>query len=181
MPVCVGASTVSRGNDAHSTPHHYVHLYECSSPLRVTVIHPTSQGPAGAAPMVRSGRCPRPFRLRSGTGQAQVGDPCPQACKTFAVRPAGGFACARSRCSPGTCAPGASRSIVLLSVLLVQPFGPCRHLPRLVLTSERASRRLSAPVAPFGHTLRAPRVLRTHLHARACRIYDAPCRAGTGL
>jgi hypothetical protein len=48
------------------------------------------------------------------------------------------------------------------------------HLLCPLLTSDRASRHLSMPVALTGTTARSPRVLRTHLHAYACRIYVAP-------
>jgi hypothetical protein len=49
-----------------------------------------------------------------------------------------------------------------------------------LLTSDPASPRLSTPVA-LRHEARSPRVLRTHLHAYACRIYAAPLRASTGF
>ncbi len=48
------------------------------------------------------------------------------------------------------------------------------------LTSGDSSQHLSMPVA-LRQTARSPRVLRTHLHAYACRIYVAAFRASTGL
>src|SRR5690606_32805407 len=55
------------------------------------------------------------------------------------------------------------------------------HLLWPLLTSGRPFPRLATPVALSGSTARSPRVLRTHLHAYACRIYAAAFRASTGL
>ena len=73
-----------------------------------------------------------------------------------------------------------SRSSVLLSVSVVRPFGRSRDLLWPRLTSDDASENLSILVAQR-HAARSPRVLRTHLHAYACRIYAASFRASTGL
>ena len=72
-----------------------------------------------------------------------------------------------------------SRSSVLLSV---SSFGPSSlvRLLWLLLTSDSASEDLPISVAQW-HAVRSPRVLRTHLHAYACRIYAASSRASTGL
>ena len=53
------------------------------------------------------------------------------------------------------------------------------ELLRLLLTSGNSSRRLATPLAQ-GQTARPPRVLRTHLHAYACRIYVTAFLASTG-
>ncbi len=55
------------------------------------------------------------------------------------------------------------------------------HLLRPLLTSDRASRHLSVPVALSGTAVRSPRVLHTHLHAYARRIYAMSFRASFGL
>ena len=47
-------------------------------------------------------------------------------------------------------------------------------------TSGDSSQRLTTPVAQR-QTARPPRVLRTHLHAYACRIYVTVFRARIGL
>src|ERR1019366_6522945 len=65
-------------------------------------------------------------------------------------------------------------------VFHVRPFAPCWRLLWPRLTSGDSSPRLSAPVAQE-QTARPPRVLRTHLHAYACRIYVTALRASTGL
>ena len=73
----------------------------------------------------------------------------------------------------------ASRSSVLLSV---SSFGPS-SLARLLrprLTSDSASEDLSILVAQR-HAVRSPRVLRTHLHAYARRIYVTAFRTRFGL
>jgi hypothetical protein len=49
-----------------------------------------------------------------------------------------------------------------------------------LLTSDGSSQRLTTPVAQR-QTVRPPRVLRTHFHAYACRIYVTAFRASTGL
>ncbi len=56
----------------------------------------------------------------------------------------------------------------------------CAELLWPLLTSGDSSQRLSAPVAQR-QTARPPRVLRTHLHAYACRIYVTAFRASIGL
>ena len=56
----------------------------------------------------------------------------------------------------------------------------CAKLLWPLLTSGDSSPRLSTPVAQ-GQTARPPRVLRTHFHAYACRIYVTAFRASTGL
>ncbi len=61
--------------------------------------------------------------------------------------------------------------------------GSYRFVPDLLcllLTSAWTSRHLSMSVALW-HPCRSPRVLRTHLHAYACRIYAASFCASTGL
>jgi len=78
---------------------------------------------------------------------------------------------------------------LLLSFPLVQAFSGGSllahrldpHLLCLLLTSDWASCHLSVPVALSGTTVRSPRVLRTHFHAYACRIYVTPSRASFGL
>jgi hypothetical protein len=65
-------------------------------------------------------------------------------------------------------------------VFHVRPFASCWRLLWPRLTSGDSSQRLSTPVAQ-GQTARPPRVLRTHLHAYACRIYVTAFRASTGL
>ena len=49
-----------------------------------------------------------------------------------------------------------------------------------LLTSGDSSQRLTTPVALWQNT-RSPRVLRTHFHAYACRIYVTAFRASFGL
>ena len=56
----------------------------------------------------------------------------------------------------------------------------CAKLLWPLLTSGDPSQRLTTPVAQR-QTARSPRVLRTHLHAYACRIYVTAFRASTGL
>ena len=73
----------------------------------------------------------------------------------------------------------ASRSSVLFSVSSFSPSSLTRLL-WLLLTSDSASADLSIRVAQR-HAVRSPRVLRTHLHAYACRIYAASFRASIGL
>ena len=61
--------------------------------------------------------------------------------------------------------------------------GSYRFVPDLLcllLTSAWISRHLSVSVALW-HPCRSPRVLRTHLHAYACRIYAASFCASIGL
>ncbi len=65
-------------------------------------------------------------------------------------------------------------------VFHVRPFAPERRLLWPRLTSDGPSPRLSTPVA-LKQTIRSPRVLRTYLHAYACRIYVTAFRARTGL
>ena len=73
----------------------------------------------------------------------------------------------------------ASRSPVLLSVSLFGP-SPLARLLWPLLTSDDASENLTIFVAQQ-HAVRSPRVLRTHLHAYARRIYVAAFRTRIGL
>jgi len=94
------------------------------------------------------------------------------------------------RPAPRTEAPlaGASASSIRFEIirptfaLVVRPFAAGLHPPLLwpLLTSEDASENLSILVAQQ-HAFRSPRVLRTLLHAYACRIYSTLFRASTGL
>jgi len=62
-------------------------------------------------------------------------------------------------------------------------FGPSAWSPNLLyplLTSATSSRRLSTALAHWQDD-RSPRVLRTHFHAYARRIYVKTFRAGIGL
>ena len=56
----------------------------------------------------------------------------------------------------------------------------CAKPLRPLLTSGGSSQRLTTPVAQR-QVARSPRVLRTHFHAYACRIYITAFRASTGL
>lgn len=77
---CCGALPLSPGNDPHSTPHPCVQLFECPSPLGVPeVVHPATQD--------RSELLDGPLQTLSAPLQAQLGDPRPQACKTFRCDP----------------------------------------------------------------------------------------------
>ena len=61
-------------------------------------------------------------------------------------------------------------------------FGPSASRPTMPSANgmDAPARRLSTPVA-LRQPCRSPRVLRTHLHAYACRIYAASDRASFGL
>lgn len=73
----------------------------------------------------------------------------------------------------------ASRSSVLLSASL---FGPSAPSP--TMASADFCNRFQGPLDPCSrnrHVCRSPRVLRTHLHAYARRIYDTAFRTRIGL
>src|ERR1700730_5969973 len=81
----------------------------------------------------------------------------------------------------------ASRSNVLIALFNVQAFGqalfgstPC---PRPTMPSADFCTRIPTPldVSSTRHACRSPRVLHTHLHAYACRIYVAAFRTSIGL
>ena len=81
----------------------------------------------------------------------------------------------------------ASRSNVLVALFNVQAFGrvlfgspPC---PQPTMPSADFCIRIPSPLdaGSTRHACRSPRVLRTHLHAYACRIYVAAFRTSIGL
>ncbi len=95
-----------------------------------------------------------------------------------------GFRPAASRPARLTAASASSIGFKIDRPTLGSTRSALRSVPTPTMAPADFWPRIPSPLdagSPLGHTTRSPQVLRTHLHAYACRIYAAPFRARFGL